>query len=204
MSEHDIFASLGLYLRKDFLDDSTCEEIIAQMQSNPSEAGYLKNSDKGDFVDENMRNVRMVDVPINYAYMIRDQLEELKPALESYFGMQLKSQEKPQFLFYGPGGHYAAHRDVPTEQFKKRVRIQSRVVSIVVFLNGRTGPHPYSGGELTFYELVSDPKWKDYGLPLEAETGLIVAFRSDTLHEVRPVAEGKRFTIATWFHSESS
>jgi predicted 2-oxoglutarate/Fe(II)-dependent dioxygenase YbiX len=29
---------------------------------------------------------------------------------------------------------------------------------------------------------------------------LLVAFRSQTLHQVRPVIEGRRFTIATWIH----
>lgn len=204
VNEHDIFASLGLYLKKGFLDASLCEKIIAQMEEQPSEAGYLITSDKGDVIDTGLRSARLSDIPIDYAYMIRDGLEELKPLLEDYFDLRLDSQEKPQFLLYEPGGHYAPHRDVPSEEFENRVRIQSRLVSIVIFLNDRAGDHPYSGGELTFYELVSDPQWKDYGLPLEPETGLLVAFRSDTLHEVRPVTEGKRFTVANWFHSHFS
>lgn len=203
VSEHDILASLGLYLKKGFLDVSLCEELIAQMESTPSEAGYLKTSDRGDIADSNLRSARLSGISIDYAYLIRDRLEELKPDLEDYFDLKLKSQEKPQFLLYEPGGHYAPHRDVPSEQSEKRVSIQSRVLSIVVFLNDRSGERSYSGGELTFYELVSDPQWKDYGLPVEAETGLLVAFRSDTLHEVRPVTEGKRFTIANWFHADS-
>jgi len=202
VNEHDVFASLGLYLKREFLDASLCEEIIAQMESHPSEAGYLKTSDRGDVIDLKLRSAHLSDVPIDYAYLIRDRLEELKPDLENHFNLELKSQEKPQFLLYEPGDHYAPHRDIPSEEFENRVRIQSRLVSIVVFLNHQSGARPYSGGELTFYELVSDPRWKDYGLPLESEAGLLVAFHSHRLHEVRPVTEGKRFTIVNWFHSD--
>jgi SM-20-related protein len=200
MNEYDIFARLGLYLKRDFLDASLCEEVRAQMESHPSEAGYVKSLDKGEIIDASLRRTWVAQVPVRYARTIRDRLEDLKPDLEAHFNLQLKLQEKPQFLLYEPGGHYAPHRDVPSEQVESRARIKGRLVSIVVFLNDRTGPQPYSGGELTFYGLVSDPQWKDYGLPLEAQVGLLVAFRSDTLHEVRPVTCGKRYTLATWFH----
>jgi len=36
-----------------------------------------------------------------------------------------------------------------------------------------------------------------YGLP--GETGLLVAFAAETLHEVSPVTSGERFTIISWF-----
>jgi predicted 2-oxoglutarate/Fe(II)-dependent dioxygenase YbiX len=31
------------------------------------------------------------------------------------------------------------------------------------------------------------------------EEGLLVAFRAETLHEVRPVTHGVRFSVVTWF-----
>lgn len=199
MNEHEIFTSLGLYLKKDFLDASLCEEIRAQMKAQASEAGYVKTTDSY-VVDLNARRTQVADVPIDYAYMIKDRLEKLKPAIEDHFTEHLDLQEKPQFLLYEPGGHYAPHRDIPSEPVEKGARITGRLVSIIIFLNDRTGPQSYSGGELVFYGLASDPQWKDYGLPLEAETGLLVAFRSETLHEVRPVTSGERYTIVTWFH----
>ena len=199
MNEHEIFTSLGLYLKKDFLDASLCEEMRAQMKAQASEAGYVKTADSY-VIDMNVRRTQVADVPIDYAYMIKDRLEELKPAIEDHFTEHLKLQEKPQFLLYEPGGHYAPHRDVPSEQVEDGASITGRLVSIIIFLNDRTAPNSYSGGELVFYELASDPQWKDYGLPLEAETGLLVAFRSETLHEVRQVTGGERYTIVTWFH----
>lgn len=200
MNEYDIFTSLGLYIKKNFLDDSLCEEMRAQMKTQASEAGYVKPADRDYTVDMNVRRTWVARVPVDYAYMIKDRLEELKPAIAEHFIEHLSLQEKPQFLLYDPGGHYAPHRDVPIEQVENGARIKGRIVSIVIFLNDRAGAHPYSGGELVFYGLASDPQWKAYGLPLEAETGLLVAFRSETLHEVRPVTGGERYTIATWFH----
>lgn len=212
MNEHDVFARLGLFLERGFLDESLCDDIRARMESDPSEAAYVKTLESGDYVDEDVRRTRVAQVPDDYAYVIRDRLDELKPALEAHFDVRLKLQEKPQFLLYEPGGHYALHRDIPSEEIESETRsdarsetrsdarIRGRVTSIIVFLNDRKGPHPYSGGELIFYGLTSDPQWKNYGLPLEPETGLLVAFRSETLHEVRQVKSGKRYTIATWFH----
>jgi predicted 2-oxoglutarate/Fe(II)-dependent dioxygenase YbiX len=34
---------------------------------------------------------------------------------------------------------------------------------------------------------------------LEAEPGTLVAFRSETTHEVTPVTHGERYTIASWY-----
>ena len=200
MNEHEIFTRLGLYLMRHFLDASLCEEIRAQMNTQAHEAGYVKTAESGYIVDRNVRRTQIANIPVNYAYTIRDRLEALRPAIENHFAEQLSSQEKPQFLLYEPGDGYLLHRDIPSERVEEGALITGRRVSIVIFLNDRSEEHSYSGGELVFYGLSPDPQWKDYGLPLEAETGLLVAFRSEILHEVRPVTNGERYTIVTWFH----
>jgi predicted 2-oxoglutarate/Fe(II)-dependent dioxygenase YbiX len=153
VSEDDIFLSLGVYLKRGFLDRSLCEEIRALMESHPSEKAYVKSLETGDFVDEKLRNVQVVQVPIDFARMIRDRLDELTPRLESYFGLHLKLQEKPQFLLYDAGGCYKAHRDVPTDPGETSQAIAKRRVSIVIFLNDRSGPVSYAGGDLLFFDL---------------------------------------------------
>jgi SM-20-related protein len=200
VSEDDIFLSMGIYLKRGFLDYSLCEEIRGLMESHPSERAYVKSVEKGDFIDEKLRNVQIVQVPTDMARMIRDRLGEQIGRLEAYFGTPLPVQEKPQFLLYGPGGCYKAHRDVPTDAGELNQPIAKRRVSIVIFLNDRNGPVGYEGGDLLFFDLSPDPQWKDYAVPVDPETGLLVAFRSNTLHEVRPVIEGRRYTIATWIH----
>ncbi len=107
--------------------------------------------------------------------------------------------EGPQFLVYRPGDFFRPHRDravEPEDDVTKRRRI-----SIVVFLNG-TGetilPETFDGGALTFYGLLDDPRLRAVGYPLRAETGLLVAFRSDILHEVTPVSRGERHSVVAW------
>jgi predicted 2-oxoglutarate/Fe(II)-dependent dioxygenase YbiX len=61
----------------------------------------------------------------------------------------------------------------------------------------------YNGGKLILYGLIPTPDWEHYGFPVTAETGLLIAFRSDIFHEVTPVTAGERFTIVSWFFSET-
>jgi predicted 2-oxoglutarate/Fe(II)-dependent dioxygenase YbiX len=199
MTEREILTSLGLFFRDRFLEPSLCDEIRAQMDSCPVEPAYVKTLGEGDILDEKIRSARLKQVSLELACMIRDRLEELRPDLETHFRMPLSLKEKPQFLSYEPGGHYSAHRDVPSEPISSRAQITRRLVSIVIFLNDRSDPRTYSGGDLILYGLSADPEWKDYGLPVEPETGLLVTFGSGTLHEVQPVRGGRRYTIACWF-----
>jgi predicted 2-oxoglutarate/Fe(II)-dependent dioxygenase YbiX len=74
----------------------------------------------------------------------------------------------------------------------------------VIFLNARSSvpaENRYGGGSLKFYALLDGPKWENCPFSLDAEPGLLIAFRSDTVHEVEPVTFGQRFTIVTWFLS---
>ena len=119
-------------------------------------------------------------------------------ALSNHFGVALTASEGVGFLVYEPGGFYRPHRDRAgpdaTAGGNETVR---RRVSVVIFLNGVSeapGPFEYAGGRLTFYGLIDDPAWRDVGFPLDADPGLLVAFDSATLHEVTPVAAGRRLS----------
>jgi SM-20-related protein len=48
--------------------------------------------------------------------------------------------------------------------------------------------------------LVRDPRWQSVGFGVEGEEGLLIAFRSDLLHEVTPVTHGERYTLVSWFY----
>ena len=80
------------------------------------------------------------------------------------------------------------------------IELKTMAVSIpdctVLFLND-----DYTGGALTLYGLVDDPKWRDYGFAVAPAPGLLVAFPSDMLHEVTPVIAGERCTVANWFRA---
>ena len=77
-----------------------------------------------------------------------------------------------------------------------------RQVSIVIFLNDEDevpAENTYSGGKLTFYGLVENEVFADFGFPVRGEAGKMVAFRSTVMHEVTEVTRGKRYVINTGF-----
>ena len=83
--------------------------------------------------------------------------------------------------------------------------VKSRRVSLVLFLNSESqepAEDCYGGGQLTFYGLLEGPQWEKCPLPVKGEAGLLIAFRSDLTHEVKPVTFGRRRTIVTWFYAQ--
>ena len=104
--------------------------------------------------------------------------------------------EGPEFLVYGPGSFYTPHLDASAD-----ASTESRRVSVVLFLNAESkepAPDIYCGGSLTFHGLMDGP-FKKCAFSLEADAGLLIAFRSSTLHEVRPVTAGQRYSVVGWF-----
>jgi len=170
------------------------------MHNAESERGAIVLPDgQGEIVDEDVRKVLSIKAEGPLRSMVWDTIWNLKPSLEDHFNVHLRGSEPPVFLRYGRGAFYRPHKDCDP---KSPACTRNRRVSVVIFLN-RWSNDPakdaYGGGALTFYGLLDGPTWGNCPLPLLAEPGLLVAFRSDTLHEVCPVTFGQRFTIVTWF-----
>ena len=97
------------------------------------------------------------------------------------------------------GGFYAPHTDGTRDS---HATIQHRRVSVVVFLNTESDQPAkdcYGGGKLTFHGILNEAQWANCAFSLDPHPGLLVAFRSDLLHEVKRVTFGQRFTIVSWF-----
>jgi SM-20-related protein len=114
----------------------------------------------------------------------------------AHFGISLSSCEEPQLLRYRVGDFFVAHQDGNT----RLVRLdtdRSRRVSVSIFLN-RQSETPeadgYCGGSLVFSDWRADKEFR-----LTGETGTLVAFRSETTHEVVPVTHGERYAIVSWY-----
>ena len=109
--------------------------------------------------------------------------------------MALAEHEPPQFLRYETGGFFVAHQDGNTPLTRDRTR--DRRVSIVIFLNAQTSESlsgGYTGGELVFHAPYPNV---DLRQPVVGAPGSLLAFRSETTHEVTMVTGGERYTIAT-------
>ena len=129
---------------------------------------------------------------------VRRRLLECKREVEEHFCVSLSSCEEPQFLRYRVGDFFVAHQDGNTGML--RLDSEARRVSVVIFLS-RQADTPeegaYCGGSLVFHDWRAAEKNRE--LSLAGEAGTLVAFRSETTHEVTPVTHGERHSIACWF-----
>jgi predicted 2-oxoglutarate/Fe(II)-dependent dioxygenase YbiX len=187
-----------MLIKRNFLDSTLCEELRREMASAPSHAS-LVGEETDSAVDEANRKSRSPEVSDGTKAMVTSRLEGFMPNVERHFGIPLTGCQSPQFLRYGEGDYlrpHADHEEVGPEW------VTARRVSAVVFLNDQTeDPEPgsFSGGALTFFGLMGDPRGDELGFPLQGAEGLLVAFESDLLHSVTPVKSGERFTIVSWF-----
>jgi SM-20-related protein len=200
MPPSSFFHNLGLFVRDGFFDSKSCAELLSQMSAGHAEKALVAGEKPNDgILDEDFRKVLSVRVEPSAESTVADAFLKLTPILEDHFRIRLQGFEPPVFLRYGQSAFYRPHQDRNPDQANCS---SNRRVSVVVFLNGRSDePQPglYGGGALAFYGLLEGANWEKCPFPLDAEPGLLVAFRSDLLHEVRPVTFGERFTIVTWF-----
>ena len=91
----------------------------------------------------------------------------------------------PQFLTYGPGGRYDAHRDHPFLGGVRGVPVRGDV-SATLFLNDA-----YEGGGLTVGG-ASAPR---------GEPGDLLLYDGGQAHAVAPVTEGRRVVAVFWIES---
>jgi SM-20-related protein len=201
MPNANFFRNLGLFVQENFLAADLCDQLRDQMSKGKFEPGIILGEHEEAFVEESVRKVASVDVDRSLDENVRRQLIALMPKLEDHFKVSLEKCQGPDFLKYGVGSFYLPHVDGNPSGPS---RVAKRRVSVVVFLNAQLkdpSDNTYCGGSLTFYGLMDGPEWAKLAFPLEAEKGLLVAFRSDVLHEVQPVTHGERFSAVSWYTS---
>lgn len=205
MATSDFFARLGIFTFKGFLDPQFCANYLTEANLvTATPALVLPKS--GDIILEaqvcqSQRRTEQLKISTLTESFIHKRLLAIKPTLESYFGLPLSGFQKPLFYRYKKGSFFGAHQDSSDRPDAPNF-IKERRVSIILFLNSKAvepSPLTYCGGNLTFYKLIDDPRWETYGFPIESEAGMLVAFRSDIWHEVKPVTDGERYTIVSWF-----
>ncbi len=187
-------AHFNLFLLRNFLDADACANLKAELNESPTTQAPVYIEGTEGTIHENIRKTTSLHPSDETKSQVHERLLSQKSALETHFKLNLNDCEPPQFLRYETGDFFVRHQDGNTDQLDfDHLRI--RRISIVVFLNDfSVEPEAscYSGGLLQFYD-----QQLTYGLP--GETGLLVAFTADTMHEVSPVTNGERFTIISWF-----
>jgi SM-20-related protein len=184
----------NLFLLRNFMDAEACADLRAELVDSPTtQAPVYIQGTEGNIHENVRKTTSMHPAPETFDYVHRLLLEQTS-ALSQHFGDTLSDCEPPQFLRYKEGDFFVRHQDGNPRQDDFN-HLKVRRISIVVFLNDSSAEpqaDSYTGGMLNFYDQT-----KEFGL--EGETGLLVAFTSDTFHEVIPVTSGERFTIITWF-----
>lgn len=187
--------SFDLLIERDFLDAATCERVVAEMRGARASPATVYGLTESGAVDERVRRTTRVFPSSETDRLVRRLLLERIQAVGARFGVALGELEEPQFLRYEVGGHFVAHQDGNTGLL--RSERESRRVSVVIFLNTQADTPTagaYCGGSLVFHpRAAGDP------LRLAGERGTLVAFRAETTHEVTPVTDGERLTIACWY-----
>lgn len=201
MPQAGFFPRFGIFVRSAFLPSDLCRRIIAEMAQSESVRATVGKKDGEFVIDERIRKASFADVAAATVERADTLFQAIRPELSAYFRIPLDNHQRLQFLHYRTGDLYAPHRDSRTDQ-QGAAASRARKVSVVVFLNDQAAQpidETFEGGALTFYGLMKAPGMEHIGIPLEPEAGLLVAFRSDVMHEVSPVTRGERYTLVSWF-----
>jgi SM-20-related protein len=188
----DELRAFGFWIEDDASPASEMEALAQEMSVSPAEPTRVYNPQLGEWFDsDQIRSTHHVQVSDATRARVESWLRSLLPALQDHHGVPLTSLEPLWFLRYRTGDHFAAHRDAETDGHGHQA---GRKVSIVLFVNDAS---EYGGGELLLCPF-DVPEAVDLAIDLRPRAGRLVAFQSSTLHQVRPVTSGERFSVVTW------
>ena len=194
-------ADLNLYFAHNFLDHDTCADLKREAQHAVTTQAPVYIEGSNERVHETVRRTTSFHPDDYWFDSIHCKLLAQKPFVEEHFNQRLTECERPQFLHYREGDFFIRHQDGNTEQMEFD-HLRVRRISVVVFLNGYSDEKvldTFAGGYLNFYDKNYAYGSEPLLFSLKGETGLLVAFTADTVHEVVPIIRGERFTAISWF-----
>ena len=182
-----------LFVVKQFFEPDVCAAILAELKTIEGSAATLYGRTTTGWVDERARKTVRLEPAAETARLVIARLWECKDAVEKHFAVTLKECEEPQFLRYREGDFFVAHQDGNTGLLN--LDAETRLISTVIILS-RESEQPeagaHCGGSLVFSDLRNRVR-------PSVEPGMLIAFRSETTHEVTPVTHGERYSIASWY-----
>ena len=189
----------NIYFVRRFLHPRVCQSIIDELSTAKHEPATVYGGPEPNAVDDSIRKTIRLIPSSKTLELIRTHLVETREQISSHFGVKLQRIETPQFLRYSAGDFFVAHQDGNTGLLLSK-REQFRKISVVLFLNDQTEtqqPDSFTGGSLVFTEWR--PQRNRGQQTLVPERGMLVAFESETTHEVTPVTSGERYSIVSWY-----
>jgi SM-20-related protein len=196
MTKSQLSDHFDLYLIRNFLDEQTCREVINEMRTSPASPAVTYGQENSGAINERVRRVARVQPSEKTVARVAERLMDRREEVAEHFHVKLTDCEEPQFLCYRVGDFFVAHQDGNTGLINLDTD-KSRRVSVSIFLNRQSNVPEnasYGGGSLVFSDWRSNERFD-----LVGDAGTLVAFRSETTHEVSTVTHGERYSIVTWF-----
>lgn len=189
-----------LKLHNSFFSDLECQSIIDSflaLKAEKAKVNTTKSTEKEE--KSHFRNSLSVDVQQELKDKVIARLKLIKEEIEVHFETALEGIEEVQGLIYRRGHFFKPHRDVGKSYRSDHGR--DRKITAVIMLNSSHNSdktiNGFQGGELVLFELLDKP---EKGFVIEAKQGRLVLFPSSLLHEVKPLIEGNKYSLVTWFY----
>lgn len=188
-----------LLLIDNFLECAEREEILAELRGVGGAPATVHSGAPAGRVAPTVRKATRLAPSAAMRGLLIGKLRLAMPTVAQRFGALLTQCEEPQFLRYEVGGHFVAHQDGNTPLVHDDSR--HRRVSMVIVLNAQAeapaaDADTFGGGALVMHGRFPDIAART---PVPAAPGTLVAFRSETTHEVMPVTHGERYSIVSWY-----
>lgn len=180
------------------LSAGECRDLIAEIDAAHQERAKIWTGDEFG-VDPDSRLGSIAVLSPESERRVNQRLYGVILTLEQRFGCEVSHLTAITALLYGPGDHFAAHSDGGYDD-EAPPEVRRRRISLVVALND--GERDFSGGELHFFPGFAPPDAasapSEQVLRVRSEAGLLIAFASPMTHQVVPVIEGRRYSLALW------
>ena len=177
-----------------------CEQIVNEMSALEGRSSLVYGRSETGVVHETTRRSLRLRPSHETVDLVVSRLLECMDKVAQHFSVKLSQYEDPQFLRYQEGDFFVAHQDGNTGML--RLDTERRLVSTVIFLSREVESpveerNAYCGGSLVFTNQRVAPEHAKFHI--RAEPGMLIAFRSETTHEVTPVTHGERYSIVSWY-----
>ncbi|HEX5966676.1 MAG TPA: 2OG-Fe(II) oxygenase [Pyrinomonadaceae bacterium] len=175
-----------------------CERIVNEISALEGSASVVYGRAQSGVVHETARKSLRLTPSLETIELITGRLFARMDQVAQHFGVKLSEYEDPQFLRYQVGDFFVAHQDGNTGMLQLDTDL--RLVSTVIFLSRESetaSEQVHCGGSLMFTNFRAAPERAKFHV--RAEPGMMIAFRSETTHEVTPVTHGERYSIVSWY-----
>lgn len=182
-----------IYVKQEVLPEDLLRGLMTEFHQAKATSATVQRGYQSEERSQS-RQTLCVDIKTHYDAVFSS-IQAHQETLSSFFSVPLHHLQELQFLKYEAGHFFKAHTD--TLNYLPQ-GVSQRQISVVLYLNDALSEENYHGGEFILYP-TSQQRSKLQGFPLAIQANSLLAFHSNTLHEVRKVTQGVRYAIVGWF-----